>query len=117
MGLMERHHYGMRTFKSLNPQPYYNYSGNYLTIIFPLGNANYLEAARLAYNDTDLTKNDIDLLEFIRSKGTVSTQEISNAFDIAYRTAMYRLKKLVDKGLIEIERATNSTKGTKYKLK
>lgn len=117
MNLMERHHYGMTTFKELAPQPLYNYTANFLSIIFPMGNANYLEAAKIAYNDDSLTKNDVEMLEYIKKNKSVSTAEISGIFELPYRTAMYRLKKLVNKELVEVDKTTKSTKGTRYKIK
>lgn len=115
LGLMERHHFGMKTLKKVSPSPIYTYKGGFLSIIFPLGNGNELEAARKAYGSEKLTSNDAALLNFIRFRGSASVTEITDAFEIPKRTANYRVKKLVDMGLLKTSNG-EKTKGVRYSI-
>lgn len=112
VGLMERHHYGMQTFKKTIPTPIYTYKGHFLSIFFPIGNGNELEVSRKAYGNDSLTVNDVALLNFIRSNGSVSAAQIAESFNVPLRTASYRIRKLTKLGLV---RSINGeVKGARY---
>lgn len=114
MNLMERYSYGMKTFKELAPQPIYSKKGRFLSITFSLGEGNELKNVRKRYKNDSLKNNDVALLNYIRNKGEVSVNEISKDFSLPYRTATYRVNKLIDCQIVE--KIGSKTNGARYRL-
>lgn len=104
MRLMEESGVGMDTFKSLRakydlPLPIITYKKPNVIVTFP----RTIEAVRIIGGDAikELTKDELDGYEWIKSQGEVSAKEYASQFVIASRTASRHLAKLFELKLVK----------------
>ena len=77
--------------------------------IVTIQNRNHFQTIKVLYSqslskyDPDLSTIDYQIIDFIRKNGKVSRSMIDNEFSISSRNSSYRLKKLLEKGIIKIE--------------
>lgn len=104
MRLMEESGVGMDTFKSLKtkydlPLPIITYKKPNVIVTFP----RTIEAVRIIGGDAikELTNDELDGYEWIKSQGEVSAKEYASQFVIASRTASRHLAKMLELNLIK----------------
>lgn len=98
--LMERSSSGMDTFSKASPKPMYEYSSGILSLKFSYSGKNALQILEADYGVL-LTNKDYELFEFIRGRGSVSRKDVDKQFTIPANTSSYRLRRLMNLGLIE----------------
>jgi ATP-dependent DNA helicase RecG len=104
MDYMEETGFGMRTFRSLTekydlPLPEYSFNDPFLTLTFPRN----LEAVRKVSKEkavSELSTEEINGFEWVKSKGQVSTQQYAQHFGYSQRTATRHLVKMRKLGLL-----------------
>lgn len=101
---MEESGVGMDTFKSLKtkydlPLPIITYKKPNVIVTFP----RTIEAVRIIGGDAikELTNDELDGYEWIKSQGEVSAKEYASQFVIASRTASRHLAKMLELNLIK----------------
>lgn len=105
MGYVEETGFGMRTLKSLNekyglPLPEYSYRNPFLTLTFP----RTLQAVKKVSshkNISQLTNQELEGYEWIKSQGEVSAKDYAGNFKITPRTTSRHLAKLLTLKLIK----------------
>ena len=102
---------GFETVKDLLakdlPLPKVQYNAPYIEFVLPLT----MEVAGSMYGD--LSEKEIKVLEFIRMKGSASSSDIQNHFNIEQKPVSRIITKLKDKGYIVSE---GKARNTMYKV-
>lgn len=104
MELMEESELGMETFRTMQekhglPLPEVEYNEPYLSVIFP----RTIEAVRMVNSNVgveDLTIDEINGYEWVKSKLSVSRKEYQDHFNIDERKANRHLKRFMELGLV-----------------
>ena len=116
MDYMEESAVGMDTFRSMRktyklPLPIFEYDGINTVVTFP----RTIEAVRAIGGNSikELTKDELDGYEWIKSQGEVSAKDYTNQFSVTSRTTSRHLSKMLELKLIK----TNGEKPKSPKLR
>jgi ATP-dependent DNA helicase RecG len=117
MDFMEESAVGMDTFKSMReiyklPLPVFEYDGINTVVTFP----RTIEAVRAIGGDSikELTKDELDGYEWIKSQGEVSAKDYTNQFGVTTRTTSRHLAKMLELILIKTNGENSKSPKLRY---
>jgi ATP-dependent DNA helicase RecG len=117
MDFMEESAVGMDTFKSMRevyklPLPVFEYDGINTVVTFP----RTIEAVRAIGGDSikELTKDELDGYEWIKSHGEVSAKDYTNQFGVTTRTTSRHLAKMLELILIKTNGENSKSPKLRY---
>ena len=121
MGYVEETGLGMSSLKSLNekynlPLPEYTFEEPFLKLTFP----KTFDAVKKVSSHSgigNLTYEELNGYEWIRTNEEVSTKQYAEQFDYAQRTASRHLSKMLELGLLETNKESSTSPRLRYRAK